>query len=280
MSDRANIVYLYDETFEGLLCCVFESYTRKEIPLLIEPISATQALLYEAREIITIEENYERVRRSLREKLGKNNENLIYTAFLYGGSEKGDAIFRFIRLGYSKGPIVYDMLQLETVAKVHNMAKAVENEKHLLLGFVRFAEVNGGLVATIEPKHLVIPLMQRHFTSRYPEERFLIYDKTHHMLMLYQPYEVQILNVDDFIPPDASEDEANFQSLWSGYFKAIAINERYNPRCQMGHMPKRFWKHMLETQASKTSALMPPTSLVQQAPTLKSGKPQIETKTP
>lgn len=252
MSDRANVVYLYDETIEGLLCCVFESYTKKENPLRIEPISSTQSLLYPTREIITTEENYERVRRSLSFKLGKDAEQLIYTAFLYGGHEKGDAIFRFIRMGYSKGKSVYNMLQSETVATVHNMAKSVGNENHLLLGFVRFSEVNGGLVSIIEPKHFVLPLMKGHFISRYPEERFLIYDKAHKMLLLYQPYEARILNVEDFTPPDTSEDEANFQALWSGYFKAIAIDERYNPRCQMGHMPKRFWKNMIEMNSAPT----------------------------
>ena len=27
---------------------------------------------------------------------------------------------------------------------------------------------------------------------------------------------------------------------------AIAIKERYNPRCRMGHMPKRYWANMTE----------------------------------
>ena len=29
-------VYVYDGTFEGMLCCVYESFLRKEIPIAIE----------------------------------------------------------------------------------------------------------------------------------------------------------------------------------------------------------------------------------------------------
>ena len=32
MPDRTNIIYRYDGTYEGLLCCVFESYEKREIP--------------------------------------------------------------------------------------------------------------------------------------------------------------------------------------------------------------------------------------------------------
>ena len=37
MSDAIRQVYLYDGTFEGFLCCVFESYMKKETPVDIVP---------------------------------------------------------------------------------------------------------------------------------------------------------------------------------------------------------------------------------------------------
>ena len=31
--ESGPVVYAYDGSFEGLLCCVFESYERREIPV-------------------------------------------------------------------------------------------------------------------------------------------------------------------------------------------------------------------------------------------------------
>ncbi len=32
MLDRPDMIYLYDGSFDGLLCCVFESYDKKRNP--------------------------------------------------------------------------------------------------------------------------------------------------------------------------------------------------------------------------------------------------------
>ena len=46
MPDRPNLVYEYDSTFEGLLCCVFESFDKKEIPSGIRSLDDPQGTLY------------------------------------------------------------------------------------------------------------------------------------------------------------------------------------------------------------------------------------------
>ncbi len=33
MHDAADVIYLYDGSFEGLLCCVFESVYGRELPI-------------------------------------------------------------------------------------------------------------------------------------------------------------------------------------------------------------------------------------------------------
>lgn len=248
MSDRAALIYLYDESFDGLLCCIFESYTKNEIPTDILPVDTKQLSLFDTKTIETDTQNAKRVYTSLK-KHGRDSEMLIKAAFLYGYPEKAIAIFQYIRLLFKVGSKAYNMLQNEASADLHDMERAVTNERHHMVEFLRFAEYHGGLIAVIEPKHAVLPLMKQHFSSRFPEEHFIIFDKTHKTAMFYQPYEVKIAEVEDIELPDASLDEAQFQSLWHGYFRAIAIKERENARCQMGLMPKRFRKNMLETQA-------------------------------
>ncbi len=256
MSDWSSIAYIYDGSFSGLLCCVFESYTCHEIPCKIMSADEAEIVLFDTKEIITEPDKSDRVYKSIAAKMGKEAEELVETAFLYGGDEKSIVIYRFICLGYKYGKKVSDMLGNETVSAIRNMVRAVLNERHHMLEFLRFSEYNGSLVAQIEPKHFVLPILERHFTSRFPEEQFLIYDKTFKMALVYVNHKAAIVELDNLELPPAEEEELMFRRLWTGYYDTIAIKERYNPKCRMGHMPKRFWKYMTEMHAeNKTQAL-------------------------
>lgn len=246
MSDRSNIIYRYDGSYDGLLCCVFESYIHHEVPTDIIFDDTPQFSLYPIRDILTDPANAQRIALSIKNKLGKDAEYLIKVGFLCGLSQKSLIIFDFIRLGYEHGKSISYMLADTTVSQLQNMVKAVNNEKHLLLGFVRFSEYNGCLVAVIEPKHYVLPLMKGHFCARFSGEQFMIYDKTYNIALVYRPYEAKIIEVDKIDMPQASDMEEEYRRLWTGYYNAIAIKERENPRCRMSHMPKRFWSQLTE----------------------------------
>lgn len=246
MHHRANIIYVYDGSFDGFLCCIFESYIQKEIPLDIVSEDKEQASLYPSKYIETNKENAHRVFLSLSKKMGKDGEYLVKTGFLYGLEEKELWLYHFIRMGYHYGKSVCNMLGDEVVSKVQKMVLSVRNEAHLMVEFLRFTDYNGGLVAVIEPKHFVLPIMEGHFCGRFPEEHFFIYDETHKVGLLYRPFESQMIAVEDFILSETSEQEREMQQLWTRYYDTIAIKERENPRCRMTHMPKRFWKNMVE----------------------------------
>ena len=248
MPHGRDVVYLYDGTFDGLLCCVFESYMRRESPLDILPDDSPQLPLCEVHEVVTTRQGAHRVFLSLEAKLGTQAAELVQAAFFHGDDCKALAIYRFIRLGYRMGPKIYDMRGDGIVSAVHKLAQAAWHESHMMTGFVRFSESQGVLTAVIEPKHFILPLMRPHFCERYNGERFLIYDKAHGMVLVYQPYEARILAAESVCLPDADETELAYRRLWTQYYKTIAIESRRNPRCQMGHMPKHFWSHLTEMQ--------------------------------
>ena len=52
-ADVRNVAYRYDGSFAGFLCCVFESFTQREIPSLIAAPDAEQLVLFEMRDIPT-----------------------------------------------------------------------------------------------------------------------------------------------------------------------------------------------------------------------------------
>jgi probable DNA metabolism protein len=122
------------------------------------------------------------------------------------------------------------------------------NETALLRGFVRFSDFGGGLVATIEPKNNVLPILKYHFLDRYPDGSFIIHDKTHSLVLVAQSGKSRIISVDGFTPPSAEADEIIYRALWKRFYDTIAVEGRENPKCRMNHMPKRYWEHLTEMQ--------------------------------
>ena len=253
MHNRTDIIYRYDGSFDGLLCCVFESYAQKEIPVDIILPDASPGLLYAEREIITDPQQASRVLASIPAKLGAAALEFVRLAFLTCLSRKEIYILLFLRLGYRHGPAVMQMLADDTVNVLFKAVRHLERESHLFKGFVRFSVFNGVLVAEIEPKNFVLPLLLQHFSERFPEERFLIFDKNHGMALVYKPYQSAVIPIEALELPEPDEQEQVYRELWQLFYKTIEVEGRYNPRCRMGHMPKRYWKYLTEFSASPSS---------------------------
>jgi len=246
MLNGSNLIYQYDGSFEGLLCCVFESYEKKEIPADILLPDAPQITLLPVKEIGTDTQKSNRILGSIPKKMGTSTLDFVRHAFLTCLPQKERYILLFLRMGYEYGPSVMNMLADDVVNTLFKAVKHLNNESHLLKGFVRFSILNDALVAEIEPKNYVLPLMTQHFCERYPEERFLIHDKAHGMALVYQPYQSAIIPIEDLQLPEPDEKEQSFRELWRLFYKTIEIQGRHNPKCRMSHMPKRYWNNMTE----------------------------------
>ncbi|AFM01388.1 putative DNA metabolism protein [Desulfitobacterium dehalogenans ATCC 51507] len=246
MFDGATLVYKYDGSFEGLMCCVFTSYEEKEIPLDILPPEGQPGLFDTLKTIETDPQKAQRVYDSIPIKISLEAQELVRLGFLTCAPQKERLIFLFLRLGYKVGGNVMGML---TDEHVNALQKAVQNltfESHRYKGFVRFSIYNEALVAMIEPQNFVLPLLAAHFSSRYPNEVFMIFDKTHKAALIHQAGRAEIVDVEDWELPEPEESEVEYRRLWQQFYKTIAIESRDNPRCRMNFMPKRFWKHLTE----------------------------------
>ena len=262
MFNQSNLIYRYDGSFDGLLCCVFESYNNKEIPMDILLPNTPQTLLFQTKEIATDSQKASRVLASIPKKIGVHALDFVRHAFLTCFTQKELYILLFLRMGYRYGPSVMGMLTDDVVNKLVKTVKHLNNESHLLKGFLRFSIFNNVLVAEIEPKNYVLPLLTQHFCERYPEERFLIYDKTHGMALAYQPYQSAVISIEALEMPEPDEEEESFRELWRLFYDTIEIQARHNPQCRMSHMPKRYWKNMTEFGCLPKKASLKPESSI------------------
>ncbi|SDE86432.1 TIGR03915 family putative DNA repair protein [Sporomusa acidovorans] len=252
MSGHSELIYCYDGSFDGLLCCVFESYEKQEVPLDILLPETTQSLLFAAKTIPTDKQKAKRVLAAIPKKMGTAALDFVRHAFLTCLKQKELYILLFLRLGFRHGPPVMNRLTDDVVNTLFKAVRHLDRESHLFKGFLRFSVINNVLVGEIEPKNFVLPLLTQHFCERYPEERFLIYDKTHGMGLVYQPYQSAVISIDKLELPAASAEEQTFRKLWQLFYDTIEIQGRHNPHCRMNLMPKRYWQCMTEFNRSLT----------------------------
>ena len=245
MHNGTDVIYWYDGSFDGLLCCVFESIYQKEMPLEI-CIGPGEASLFPVKEIVTDPEKAQRVLQSIPKKISSWALSFVKLTFLTCLPEKELHILRFLRLGYRVGKDVTRMLGNDTVAAMRKAVLHLKNERHLLCGLLRFSDYDGVLVAQIEPKNDVLPLLAGHFSSRYANETFLIYDKNRKAALLYSKGKVQLASVETLELPQPGAAEQSYRALWRRFYETVAIESRYNPKCRMTHMPKRYWGNMTE----------------------------------
>lgn len=243
------IVYVYDGTLHGLYCCVHASVYNNELPMGIYDASAGVPSLFEQRHIITDYKKASSVRASIYKKLSLRVIELCETVFLSCMEEKEINILRFVLRAYDEGASIAFMMGDGEIAKILKAEKHTLGEGHLLLGFIRFCDYGGMLVSTISPKNQVLPLLVNHFTVRYRNENFLIYDKTHKMALIYENKNYSIVKLEDVRFNDPPPEEKQYEELWKQFYKTISIEARENPRCRMTHMPKRYWENMLEVKS-------------------------------
>ena len=266
-----EIIYQYDGSFDGLLCCIYESYTQRERPTAIFCAEDAECCLFEVRTVVTDPTHAERVAASLR-RLSAEVMPLLRRVFLTCLPEKEMAVYRFVSKLYREGKPYLTRLSDDAYQPLLRAVRNLATEVEHLRGFLRFSVYGETLGAVIEPKNRVLPLLRSHFCERCHEESFFIYDRTHREALLYARGRSRIVPLDGFEPAPPDAEEAAYRALWRRFYDTIAIRERTNPKLRMTHMPKRYWAQMTEFQAEnatpRTAGLPAQPRAEQAAPTL------------
>lgn len=242
-----EMIYVYDGSFDGFLSCVFESYANKEALTAICRDEDFMPTLFASRVIATDKSHANRVFKKV-VKLSPYAGQLLQRGFLTCLPEKELYLYKLVVKLLEEGPRFLKDFSDETLFPVVTAVRHLDGEAHLLKGFVRFSEFGGVLGSEIEPKNRVLPVLRNHFCARYRNDTFFIYDRTHKEALFYAAGKSVIRPLEDFqmAPPD--EAEARYRLLWKRFYETIAIKERYNPKCRMRNMPKRYWGTMTEFQ--------------------------------
>lgn len=244
-----GLSYQYDGTPEGWLCCVYESYQRREIPWRITADRGEEdcgSLLSETHAIVTDRVIARRVRDGIENKLGERFRGVLERSFYTCLPEKELYMLLLARKGFRYGPEILLLTEDPVVHRIRKGLRFLGTEIDKWRGFVRFSDIQGVLVAVIGAKNCVLPFIAPHFCKRFSREHFLIYDKNHHMALVHRPGEAAIIPMDDFSPRESSAEEERYRSLWRRYYAAVEIQPRRNETCRRTHMPQWYWEYLTE----------------------------------
>ncbi len=249
MSDRTNLVYRYDGTFPGFLCCVAECFYDKRLPQEIQTLDEPQETLFSVKAVDTNHQLAHRVERSIYKKISPEAWHMARNAFLTCMDEKELHLLRFLLLGYKYGGRVTKLSANDDVCRLNKALLYLKNEAHYHVEFLRFSDLGDFLAAEITPNNNVLPLIASHFCDRFSGENLMIYDKIHQLGFFYQKTgQRDFFQADNVQLPPPDEEETAYRALWKKFYSTIAIEGRINPKLRMNMMHKRYWPNMTEFQ--------------------------------
>ncbi len=238
------VYYSYDGSFDGFLCTVYQIFLDK-LPVCIITDKANPTL-FQVKHVTT-----ELWRcRKVSKKLALFDRGKVFQRVFYAFYSRLDGVEDLL-LKYIIQALKPDKAKkVENVPmKVIKIASAVGRECHRCQGFLRFEEIEEGvLYSTVEPKYDVLPIIAGHFNRRFREKNWIIQDKNRGYAASSTNGNVKFLKMDSARSSLVSAEEAFNQNLWKEYFSNTTIEERKNIKLQKKMIPQRYRKNLTETK--------------------------------
>jgi probable DNA metabolism protein len=249
-------VYVFDGSFEGLLCAVFNWFERRPGSIKLQTVAAFQPDAFTpCLHIVSERQKADRVWNGLQSKLSKASIRKFYCTYLSELEEGYTALFEFACYLFTDGAVIEKNYGNPYVLDLSKIARKVEREKHRMEAFIRFQQNADGIYyCGIDPDFNVLPLIATHFKNRYADQQWIIYDLKRDYGLFYDLNKVEEININfnqqqkmkGAPDPILSEKENLYAILWKDYFKSTNIQARKNTKLHIQHVPKRYWKYLTE----------------------------------
>lgn len=248
-------VWIYDGSWKGLLTLIFEAFEyKKMIREVYKERTAIQVDLFgDVHTVLTSEEKAQRVWSALTQRIPPRALGDLYRTYLSEIPQIEVDLCSAVAYYFEEADQPYLAYGRKDVLTIRQTAKMVDRERHRMKAFVRFKRQQDNLYfAIVEPDFNVLPLVQKHFSDRYADQRWCIYDLKRRYGIYYDLKEVQEITIafsNEYQKNQLSlehEEEALYGELWQRYFERVNIKERKNLKLHVQHVPKRYWKYLIE----------------------------------
>lgn len=232
-------ILIYDGSFNGFLTTVFKAFDQKWNVMDIQKDNGKQRELFSDTETIGTEIDLaKRVWHGI-EKKSRETIKTIY--FAYQSEAKGIEflLFRYIKqLFFStvRSPLA---IEEEELSKIRQLANLVGGEKRHMEAFVDMHQSKDSVYfAVIAPDYDVLPLISKHFRSKYKDQHWLVYDSKRGYGIYFEGYKVELIALDlgnyyknpDFYSNVSKNEGHGVRDISNGYLKNIDIQSHILPK--------------------------------------------------
>lgn len=246
--------FLCEDSISGIFSGVYEAwagkYNREEVFFRTGEIGNYE-LFMEYKRIENDLGLSSKVSRTIRRRFGEETYEWICYALWSEQEDKANAVYQTIRYGIENrcGYGLRNYLTEQSIQRVMELGRGTYNEAHHYLGFVRFMELQNGLLySEIEAKNYVLEILADHFADRLPGENWIIYDKAHKEAALHPALGDWLVTdekvIEQIVQSPLAKYEQDFQNMWRRFCQSITIEARENLKLQRQNMPLRFRKNM------------------------------------
>lgn len=253
-------IYVCSDNIEGIFSAVYDIYvdvsrheTTHDCCKVISGTIGNFELFSEYIDVATDQEKALKVTRTVCDKFGFE----AYETFLYAAAcdddRKANVIYKSIVKGFSTnaGFKLINMWTDPDVALLNELARKSRNEFFRWREFLQFHELNNGvLFSRIGPVCDILMLLSDHFTNRFPNENFMIYDEFRDKYLVHEKSKKCVVVIGNGENPNEneilSENDKCYDELFKIFTSSIAIKERTNKKLQQQLMPLRIQKYKVE----------------------------------
>lgn len=247
-----EIILRCEDSLEGIFTAIYDAFLYKNQMkqpytdnISIAVGEGCMALFAKEIAVKTDARKVEKTVQTIRNRLGYSVYDTLLHSLCHFDEERASVVLGYLVRAFGKEQRISEHLADPYVMRVMELSRKVGNEIQKFYGFLRFREAEEVLVAEIEPKCNLVPLMMEHFTDRFPNENFIIYDVQRKIAAVHEAFHSCVLVAGEELNLGDRKDDV-FETLWRQYVATMEIQERHNERCQNNLMPKWYRKYMFE----------------------------------
>lgn len=257
---NTNRIYVCSDNIEGVFTAIYDIFlhvSKKETShdscKIIAGEIGNFELFSEYIDVTTDSEKSLKVTKTICDTFGFEAYEIFLYAMACESDQKANAIYKSILAGFREkaGFKLVNMWTNPYMSEVLSLSRKAKNEFGSWREFLQFHELeNGVLFSRIGPTCDILMFLSTHFTNRFPNEDFMIYDDIRDKYLVHEKQKDCVLVLGNGTNPNESsmysKDDEKYDELFKIFTKSIAIKERKNLALQQQLMPLRIQKYKIE----------------------------------
>jgi probable DNA metabolism protein len=254
-----QMVYIHDGSFEGMLHAIAAAVKSEDKVRGVYAEADYGPLLFETPIALAVDRAQALRLFHYLQRLQGTAVRLAINGFLSEDPEVGTHLYRMVLTSLTSGGGITQSYSHDSVNYLQKLSRKVGFEAHRFEGLLRFKILHDGVqYAPFEPDCNVIGYCAQHFKNRLKNVSWILHDIRRNLAVYWDGNTLEYIDIEknfsEYVRTGGevpehmlSSSEHQYQQLWRLFHTSIANKDRENLALQRQHMPRRYWKYLVES---------------------------------